>query len=166
MVEACALLRQHSNKLNVEEMFRFLYETCQDLGLMKELLKLPLAFSEQVHVRMTSSLLWSAVISDLSSLSFTIWHVYLMDNTAILISSLMACMSICVLKLCYLQEALEKFLQDTGGSQNKELLVVHYLQRANYVPALQLNQALKMNLVVCSTLFNSFILSFDLLSTG
>nr|XP_023694527.1 protein ELYS [Paramormyrops kingsleyae]XP_023694528.1 protein ELYS [Paramormyrops kingsleyae] len=90
-VEACALLRQHSNKLNVEEMFRFLYETCQDLGLMKELLKLPLGFSEQ--------------------------------------------------------EALEKFLRDTGGSQNKELLVVHYLQRANYVPALQLNQALKMNLV-------------------
>ncbi|XP_048830493.1 protein ELYS isoform X2 [Brienomyrus brachyistius] len=91
MVEACALLRQHSNKLNMEEMFRFLYETCQDLGLMKELLKLPLGFSEQ--------------------------------------------------------EALEKFLQDTGGSHNKELLIVHYLQQANYVPALQLNQALKMNLV-------------------
>ncbi|KAL4623864.1 protein ELYS [Arapaima gigas] len=91
MVEAWALLRQHSNELNADEMLRFLYETCQELGLMKELLKLPLGFSEQ--------------------------------------------------------EALEKFLQGTGGPQNKELLIVHYLQQANYVPALQLNQTLKMNLV-------------------
>ncbi|XP_018588976.1 protein ELYS [Scleropages formosus] len=91
MVEAWALLRQHSSELNSEEMLRFLYETCQELGLMKELLKLPLGFSEQ--------------------------------------------------------ETLEKFLQGTGGPQNKELLIVHYLQQANYVPALQLNQTLKMNLV-------------------
>lgn len=46
------------------------------------------------------------------------------------------------------QECLEKFLQGTGGLQNRELLMVHYLQQANYIPALQLNQSLKMNLVV------------------
>ncbi|KAG9344770.1 hypothetical protein JZ751_010457, partial [Albula glossodonta] len=61
-----------------------------DLGLMKELLKLPLRFAEQ--------------------------------------------------------ECLERFLQGNGGLQNRELLMVHYLQQANYVPALQLNQTLKMNL--------------------
>ncbi|XP_036405490.1 protein ELYS [Megalops cyprinoides] len=90
MVEAWALLRQHSNKLNMEELLRFLYESCQDLGLMKELLKLPLGLAEQ--------------------------------------------------------ECLEKFLQNSGGLQNRELLMVHYLQQANYVPALQLNQAMKTNL--------------------
>lgn len=47
------------------------------------------------------------------------------------------------------QECLEKFLQGTGGLQNRELLMVHYLQQANYIPALQLNHSLKMNLVVC-----------------
>lgn len=46
------------------------------------------------------------------------------------------------------QECLEKFLQGTGGLQNRELLMVHYLQQANYIPALQLNHSLKMNLVV------------------
>lgn len=50
------------------------------------------------------------------------------------------------------QECLEKFLQSTGGLQNRELLMVHYLQQANYIPALQLNHSLKMNLVVCLTL--------------
>ncbi|XP_076156459.1 uncharacterized protein ahctf1 isoform X2 [Alosa pseudoharengus] len=89
MVEAWALLRQHSNKLNMEELLRFLYETSQELDLMKELLKLPLGLTEQ--------------------------------------------------------ECLERFLQGTGGLQNRELLMVHYLQQANYVPALQLNQTLKMN---------------------
>lgn len=48
------------------------------------------------------------------------------------------------------QDCLEKFLQGTGGLQNRELLMVHYLQQANYIPALQLNQTLKMNLVVCA----------------
>ena len=43
---------------------------------------------------------------------------------------------------------MEKFLQGTGGLQNRELLMVHYLQQANYIPALQLNQGLKLNLVV------------------
>ncbi|XP_072545033.1 protein ELYS isoform X2 [Salminus brasiliensis] len=90
IVEAWALLRQHANKLNLEELLLFLYETCQELDLMKELLKLPLGPLEQ--------------------------------------------------------ECLERFLQGTGGFQNRELLMVHYLQQANYVPALQINQALKVNL--------------------
>uniref|UniRef100_H2SJT6 AT hook containing transcription factor 1 n=1 Tax=Takifugu rubripes TaxID=31033 RepID=H2SJT6_TAKRU len=65
--------------------------SCQELGLIKELLKLPLGLGEQ--------------------------------------------------------ECLEKFLQGTGGLQNRELLMIHYLQQANYIPALQLNHTLKMNLV-------------------
>ncbi|XP_055010289.1 protein ELYS [Boleophthalmus pectinirostris] len=91
LIEAWSLARQHSNRLNISELLGFLYETCQELGLMKELLKLPLGLSEQ--------------------------------------------------------EGLEKFLQGTGGLQNRELLMVHYLQQANYIPALQLNHSLKMNLV-------------------
>ncbi|KAL0969320.1 hypothetical protein UPYG_G00225540 [Umbra pygmaea] len=91
LVEAWTVLRQHSNRLNSEELLRFLYETCQELGLMKDLLKLPLGVAEQ--------------------------------------------------------ECLERFLQATGGLQNRELLMVHYLQQANYVPALQLNHTLKMNMV-------------------
>ncbi|XP_044055281.1 protein ELYS isoform X2 [Siniperca chuatsi] len=91
LVEAWSLLRQHSNRLNMGELLGFLYESCQELGLMKELLKLPLGLTEQ--------------------------------------------------------ECLEKFLQGTGGLQNRELLMVHYLQQANYIPALQLNHNLKMNLV-------------------
>ncbi|XP_076833686.1 protein ELYS isoform X2 [Brachyhypopomus gauderio] len=89
LLEGLSLLRQRADRLNVEELMRFLYETCQDLDLMKELLRLPLAASEQ--------------------------------------------------------ECLERFLQGTGGFQNRELLMVHYLQQANYVPALQINQTLKMN---------------------
>uniref|UniRef100_A0A3B3ZCM4 Uncharacterized protein n=1 Tax=Periophthalmus magnuspinnatus TaxID=409849 RepID=A0A3B3ZCM4_9GOBI len=92
LIEAWSLVRQHSNRLNISELLGFLYETCQELGLIKELLKLPLGLSEQ--------------------------------------------------------EGLEKFLQGTGGLQNRELLMVHYLQQANYIPALQLNHSLKMNLVV------------------
>uniref|UniRef100_A0A674EPE5 AT hook containing transcription factor 1 n=1 Tax=Salmo trutta TaxID=8032 RepID=A0A674EPE5_SALTR len=91
LVEAWAMLRQHSNRLNTEELLRFLYQTCQELGLMKELLKLPLGLAEQ--------------------------------------------------------ECLERFLQGTGGLQNRELLMMHYLQQANYVPALQLNHTLKMNML-------------------
>ncbi|XP_053489380.1 protein ELYS [Ictalurus furcatus] len=90
IVEAWALLRQQVNKLSMDELLRFFYETCQELSLMKELLKLPLRPSEQ--------------------------------------------------------ECLERFLQETGGFQNRELLMVHYLQQANYVPALQINHTLKMNL--------------------
>uniref|UniRef100_A0AAV2LNI0 PWWP domain-containing protein n=1 Tax=Knipowitschia caucasica TaxID=637954 RepID=A0AAV2LNI0_KNICA len=91
LIEAWSLARQHSNHLNISELLGFLFETCQELGLIKELLKLPLGLSEQ--------------------------------------------------------ESLEKFLQGTGGLQNRELLMVHYLQQANYIPALQLNHSLKMNLV-------------------
>ncbi|XP_008293363.1 protein ELYS isoform X2 [Stegastes partitus] len=91
LIEAWCLLRQHSNRLNMGELLGFMYESCQELGLIKELLKLPLGLNEQ--------------------------------------------------------ECLEKFLQGTGGLQNRELLMVHYLQQANYIPALQLNHSLKMNLV-------------------
>ncbi|KAM7014950.1 uncharacterized protein ahctf1 [Tautogolabrus adspersus] len=91
LIEAWSLLRQHSSRLNMAELMGFLYESCQELGLIKELLKLPLGLAEQ--------------------------------------------------------ECLEKFLQGTGGLQNRELLMVHYLQQANYIPALQLNQSLKLNLV-------------------
>ncbi|XP_035855272.1 protein ELYS isoform X5 [Sander lucioperca] len=91
LIEAWSLLRKHSNRLNMGELLGFLYESCQELGLIKELLKLPLGLTEQ--------------------------------------------------------ECLEKFLQGTGGLQNRELLMVHYLQQANYIPALQLNHSLKMNLV-------------------
>uniref|UniRef100_A0A673BXT1 AT hook containing transcription factor 1 n=1 Tax=Sphaeramia orbicularis TaxID=375764 RepID=A0A673BXT1_9TELE len=92
LIEAWSLIRQHSSRLNMGELLGFLYENCQELGLIKELLKLPLGLPEQ--------------------------------------------------------ECLEKFLQGTGGLQNRELLMVHYLQQANYIPALQLNHSLKMNLVV------------------
>uniref|UniRef100_A0A8C6L7U7 AT hook containing transcription factor 1 n=1 Tax=Nothobranchius furzeri TaxID=105023 RepID=A0A8C6L7U7_NOTFU len=91
LIEAWSLLRQHSNHLNIAELLSFFYESCQELGLIKELLKLPLSLNEQ--------------------------------------------------------ECLEKFLQGTGGLQNRELLLVHYLQQANYIPALQLNNSLKLNLV-------------------
>ncbi|XP_019747194.1 protein ELYS isoform X2 [Hippocampus comes] len=91
LTEAWSLLRQHSNHLNRAELLGFLYETCQELGLIKELLKLPLGPTEQ--------------------------------------------------------ETLEKFLQGTGGLQNREILMVHYLQQSNYIPALQLNHSLKMHLV-------------------
>ncbi|KAJ4947345.1 hypothetical protein JOQ06_009381 [Pogonophryne albipinna] len=89
LIEAWSLLRRHSNRLNMEELLAFLYESCQELGLIPELFKLPLSVTEQ--------------------------------------------------------EGLEKFLQGTGGLQNRELLMVHYLQQANYIPALQLNQRLKVN---------------------
>ncbi|XP_066473824.1 protein ELYS isoform X2 [Tiliqua scincoides] len=89
MVEAWSVLRQHSTSLNVEEMLKHVYEICQELGLMEDLLKLPFTETEQ--------------------------------------------------------ECLEKFLQTNTGVNNHEFLLVHHLQRANYVPALQLNQSLKTN---------------------
>ncbi|KAG7274274.1 hypothetical protein CRUP_037201, partial [Coryphaenoides rupestris] len=91
LVEAWALLRRHATRLSLDELMGFLFESCQELGLIQELLKLPLSLTEQ--------------------------------------------------------ECLEKFLQGTGGLQNRELLMVHYLQQANYIPALRLNHSLKMNLV-------------------
>ncbi|XP_048340686.1 protein ELYS isoform X2 [Sphaerodactylus townsendi] len=91
MVEAWSVLRQHSTRLNVEGMLKHVYEICQELGLMEDLLKLPFTVTEQ--------------------------------------------------------ECLEKFLQTSADVHNHEFLLVHHLQRANYVPALQLNQSLKMNLL-------------------
>lgn len=49
LIEAWYLLRQHSNRLNMTELLGFLYESCQELGLIKELLKLPLGLNEQVE---------------------------------------------------------------------------------------------------------------------
>ncbi|XP_027726769.1 protein ELYS-like [Vombatus ursinus] len=91
MVEAWSLLQQHSNRLNVEELLKHMYEACQEMGLMEDLLKLPFTDTEQ--------------------------------------------------------ECLVKFLQSSADIQNHELLLVHHLQRANYIPALQLNQSLKVNLM-------------------
>uniref|UniRef100_A0A8C0J248 AT-hook containing transcription factor 1 n=1 Tax=Chelonoidis abingdonii TaxID=106734 RepID=A0A8C0J248_CHEAB len=91
MVEAWSLLQQHSTRLNVEELLKHMYEVCQEMGLMEDLLKLPFTDTEQ--------------------------------------------------------ECLEKFLQTSAGIQNHEFLLVHHLQRANYIPALQLNQSLKVNLM-------------------
>ncbi|KAM6432631.1 LOW QUALITY PROTEIN: protein ELYS-like [Rhynochetos jubatus] len=90
MVEAWTLLQQHTTKLTIEELLKHMYETCQEMGLMEDLLKLPFADTEQ--------------------------------------------------------ECLEKFLQSSGNVQNQEFLVVHHLQRANYIPALQLNRSMKVNL--------------------
>ncbi|NXG27301.1 ELYS protein, partial [Dromaius novaehollandiae] len=91
MVEAWSLLRQHTTKLNIEELLKHMYEICQEMGLMEDLLKLPFTGTEQ--------------------------------------------------------ECLEKFLQTNAGVQNHEFLLVHHLQRANYIPALQLNQSMKVNLM-------------------
>ncbi|NXJ12160.1 ELYS protein, partial [Odontophorus gujanensis] len=91
MVEAWSLLQQHSTKLNVEELLKHMYEICQEMGLMEDLLKLPFTDTEQ--------------------------------------------------------ECLEKFLQTNGGVQNHEFLLVHHLQRANYIPALQLNHSMKVSLM-------------------
>ncbi|XP_042645486.1 protein ELYS isoform X2 [Tyto alba] len=91
MVEAWDLLHQHTAKLNIEELLKHMFETCQEMGLMEDLLKLPFTATEQ--------------------------------------------------------ECLEKFLQTNAGVQNAEFLLVHHLQRANYIPALQLNQSMKANLM-------------------
>ncbi|NXW61816.1 ELYS protein, partial [Eurystomus gularis] len=91
VVEAWGLLQQHATKLNVEELLKHMYEMCQEMGLMEDLLKLPFRDTEQ--------------------------------------------------------ECLEKFLQTNAGVQNPEFLLVYHLQRANYIPALQLNQSMNVNLV-------------------
>ncbi|XP_018415472.1 PREDICTED: protein ELYS [Nanorana parkeri] len=87
LIEAWNLQRLHSTRLNVEELLKHMYEACQEMGLMEDLLKLTFTDCEQGF--------------------------------------------------------LQRFLQTTGGVQNQELLLVHHLQRANYIPALQLNQSLK-----------------------
>ena len=50
MVEAWTLLRQHSNRLNIEELLKHTYEVCQEMGLMEDLLKLPFTDTEQVMI--------------------------------------------------------------------------------------------------------------------
>ena len=47
-MEALSLLRQHSTRLSMDTLLGFLYESCQELGLIKELLRLPLSLTEQV----------------------------------------------------------------------------------------------------------------------
>ncbi|NXX47548.1 ELYS protein, partial [Tricholaema leucomelas] len=91
MVEAWGLLQQHTTKLNIEELLKHMYEICQEMGLMEDLLKLPFTDTEQ--------------------------------------------------------ECLEKFLQTRAGVQNPEFLLVYHLQRANYIPALQLNRSMNVNLM-------------------
>ncbi|KAM6407339.1 LOW QUALITY PROTEIN: protein ELYS-like [Pluvialis apricaria] len=91
VVEAWGLLQQQATQLNFEELLKHMYETCQEMGLMEDLLKLPFTDMEQ--------------------------------------------------------ECLERFLQTDAGVQNHEFLLVHHLQRANYTPALQLNQSMKVNLM-------------------
>nr|XP_033792222.1 protein ELYS isoform X2 [Geotrypetes seraphini] len=91
MVEAWSLLRLQSNRLNVEDLLKHMYEVCQEIGLMEDLLRLPFTSVEQ--------------------------------------------------------ECLEKFLKNSTDVQNQEFLLIHHLQRANYIPALQLNQSLKTNVM-------------------
>ncbi|XP_010075134.1 PREDICTED: protein ELYS [Pterocles gutturalis] len=91
MVEAWGLVRQHTTKLNIEELLKHMCEICQEMGLMEDLLKLPFTDTEQ--------------------------------------------------------ECLEKFLQASAGVQNLEFLLVHHLQRSSYIPALELNQSMKVNLM-------------------
>ncbi|XP_074019816.1 protein ELYS-like [Numenius arquata] len=91
MVEAWGLLHQRATKLNIEELLKHMYETCQEMGLMEDLLKLPFTDTEQ--------------------------------------------------------GCLEKFLRTSASVQNHEFLLVHHLQRANYIPALELNQSININLM-------------------
>ncbi|KAM6360714.1 protein ELYS-like [Pluvialis apricaria] len=91
VVKAWGLLQQQATQLNFEELLKHMYETCQEMGLMEDLLKLPFTDMEQ--------------------------------------------------------ECLERFLQTDAGVQNLEFRLVHHLQRANYTPALQLNQSMKVNLM-------------------
>ncbi|XP_076219901.1 protein ELYS-like isoform X2 [Aptenodytes patagonicus] len=90
VVEAWGLLQRHTTRSNIEELLKHMYEICQEMGLMEDLLKLPFTDTEQ--------------------------------------------------------ECLEKFLQTNAGVQNHEFLLVHRLQRASYIPALQLNRSMKVNL--------------------
>ncbi|XP_074436040.1 protein ELYS-like [Larus michahellis] len=91
MVEAWGLLHQHATQVNLEDLLKHMYETCREMGLMEDLLKLPFTDTEQ--------------------------------------------------------ECLEKFLRTSAGVQNQEFLLVHHLQRANYIAALELNQSMNVNLM-------------------
>lgn len=50
MVEAWGLLQQHTTKLNIEELLKHMYEICQEMGLMEDLLKLPFTDTEKVSL--------------------------------------------------------------------------------------------------------------------
>ncbi|KAM6279681.1 protein ELYS-like [Porphyrio hochstetteri] len=50
VVEAWDLLHRHSTELNMEELLKHLYEICQEVGLMEDLLKLPFTVTEQEHL--------------------------------------------------------------------------------------------------------------------
>ncbi|KAM6367530.1 protein ELYS-like [Alca torda] len=91
MVEAWGLLHQHATKVTLEDLLKHMYETCREMGLMEDLLKLPFTDTEQ--------------------------------------------------------ECLEKFLRTSASVQNHEFLLVHHLQRANYIAALELNQSMNVNLM-------------------
>ncbi|KAM6082371.1 protein ELYS-like [Chlamydotis macqueenii] len=47
VVEAWSLLRQHTTQLNRDELLQHVFETCQEMGLMGALLKLPFTNAEQ-----------------------------------------------------------------------------------------------------------------------
>lgn len=49
-MEAWGLLQRHTTKLNIEELLKHMYEICQEMGLMEDLLKLPFTDTEQVSV--------------------------------------------------------------------------------------------------------------------
>lgn len=48
LIEAWNLQRLHSTRLNVEELLKHMYETCLEVGLIEDLLKLTFTDSEQV----------------------------------------------------------------------------------------------------------------------
>lgn len=54
LTEAWSVIRQHSSRFNMGELLGFLYESCQELGLIKELMKLPLMPNEQARKALLS----------------------------------------------------------------------------------------------------------------
>ncbi|XP_074899150.1 protein ELYS-like [Buteo buteo] len=90
MVEAWGLLQQHATRLNIKELLKHVYEICQEMGLMEDLLKLPFTGTEQ--------------------------------------------------------ECLEKILQSDAAVRNLRFPLDHHVQRANYIPALQSNRSMNVNL--------------------
>ena len=49
-MEAWGLLQQHATRLNIKELLKHVYEICQEMGLMEDLLQLPFTGTEQVSV--------------------------------------------------------------------------------------------------------------------
>ncbi|XP_069634150.1 protein ELYS-like [Haliaeetus albicilla] len=90
VVEAWGLLQQHATRLNIKELLKHVYEICQEMGLMEDLLQLPFTGTEQ--------------------------------------------------------ECLEKILQSNAAVRNLRFPLDHHVQRANYIPALQSNRSMNVNL--------------------